>query len=136
MMYPFVDVEEDDTEVESGSDIPREYGINFETGQLTGKIVEGIEAIKVWVWLALQTPRYRYYVYSWDYGNEYEDLIGQGYSEEYTQMELYRMTEECLLQNDYITGIDNFECKRQGDHITISFTLNTTIGDTEVETVV
>ena len=28
--------------------IPKEYGINFSTGQLTGQIVEGKEAIKVW----------------------------------------------------------------------------------------
>ena len=31
-------------------EIPKEYGINFKTGQLTGKIVEGKEAIKVWIW--------------------------------------------------------------------------------------
>ena len=28
-------------------EVPREYGIDFTTGQLTGKIVEGLEAIKV-----------------------------------------------------------------------------------------
>ena len=40
--------------------IPKEYGIDFKTGQLTGEIVEGLEAVKVWIWLVLQTPRYRY----------------------------------------------------------------------------
>ena len=45
--------------------IPKEYGIDFNTGQLTGRIVEGIEAIKVWVWLCLRTQRFRYPIYSW-----------------------------------------------------------------------
>ena len=67
MMFPFVDNEEDD-EKEENLYIPREYGINFETGQLSGKIVEGYDALLVWVWLALKTPRYRCYIYSEDYG--------------------------------------------------------------------
>lgn len=29
--------------------IPKEYGIDFKTGQLTGEIVEGLEAVKVWI---------------------------------------------------------------------------------------
>ena len=65
MMFPFVDNEEDN-EKEENLYIPREYGINFETGQLSGKIVEGYDALLVWVWLALKTPRYRYYIYSED----------------------------------------------------------------------
>lgn len=76
MMFPFVDNEEEEEQEESLY-IPKEYGINFETGQLSGKIVEGYDALLVWVWLALQTPRYRYYIYSEDYGQEYEDLIGK-----------------------------------------------------------
>ena len=52
--------------------IPKEFEIDFATGQLTGRIVEGLDAIKVWIWLALQTPRYRYPIYTWDYGNEFE----------------------------------------------------------------
>lgn len=135
MMYPFVDAE-NNAASDNTIDIPREYGINFETGQLTGKIVEGIEAVKVWAWLALQVPRYRYYVYSWNYGQEYEELVGKGYSAEYMETELKRMTEECLLQNDYITGIENFEYEKKGDEVNLSFKILTTLGDTEVSIVV
>lgn len=39
-------------------DVPKEYGIDFATGQLTGKIVEGKEAIKVWIWNCLKTQRF------------------------------------------------------------------------------
>ena len=135
MMYPFVDAEKNAVS-DNTIDIPREYGINFETGQLTGKIVEGIEAVKVWAWIALQVPRYRYYVYSWNYGQEYDELVGKGYSAEYMKTELKRMTEECLLQNDYITGIENFEYEKKGDEVSLSFKILTTLGDTEVSIVV
>ena len=111
--------------------IPKEYEIDFKTGQLTGRIVEGKEAIKVWIWLVLQTPRYRYYVYTWDYGNEFEDLIGQGYTEEYIGAEAQRMTEECLLVNEHIQSISDFGVSMEGDTLTVSFTANTIYGGIE-----
>ena len=133
MMFPFIDTDDEDVQ-ESEQYIPREYGINFETGQLSGKIVEGYDAILVWAWLALHTPRYRYYIYSEDYGQEYEDLIGKSYSSELTQSELERMTEECLMENPYITGIENFSCIKEEEKVKISFSLITTLGDGEVST--
>lgn len=111
--------------------VPKEYEIDFKTGQLTGRIVEGKEAVKIWIWLVLQLPRYRYYVYSWDHGNEFEDLIGQGYTEEFTEAEARRMTEDCLLVNDNIQGISDFGVSMEGDTLNISFTANTIYGDIE-----
>ena len=108
---------------------PKEYGIDFKTGQLTGEIVEGKEAIKVWIWLALQTPRYRHYIYTWDYGSEAGDLIGQGYSEEYTEAEAQWMVEDCLLVNEAIEGISDFSTSIEGSTLSISFVANTIYGD-------
>ncbi len=113
--------------------IPKEYGIDFKSGQLTGEIVEGLEAIKVWVWLALQVPRYRYYAYTWDYGSEFEDLIGQGYSNGYIESESRRMTEDCLLINPDIQSISDFHVSVEKDTLTISFTVNTVYGDIEFQ---
>lgn len=118
-------------EKQEENQVPKEYEIDFKTGQLTGNIVEGIEAIKIWIWLALQTPRYRYYVYTWDYGNEFEDLIGQGYSEEYIEAETKRMTEDSLLINKNIQGITNFAVNMENDTLTISFVANTIYGNVE-----
>lgn len=135
MIYPFGD-EEVTEQQEEEIYIPKEYGIDFETGQLTGKVVEGLEAVKVWAWLALQTARERYYIYTTDYGQEYEDMIGKGYTKDYLKAELMRMTEECLTVNPYITGIENFGMSKDGDHVTLSFLMVTNLGDTEVETIV
>ena len=131
MMFPFIDNEEEDEQEESLY-IPREYGIDFETGQLSGKIVEGYDALLVWAWLALQTPSSRYYIYSETYGQEYEDLIGKSYSTELTDSELERMTEECLTENPYITGIENFSCVKIEEKVTVTFSLITELGDGEV----
>lgn len=131
MIYPFV---EKDEEEEESIHIPREYGLNFDTGQLNGRVAEGLEAVKVWVWLVLHTARYRHYIYSWDYGQEYEDMIGKGYSKDYTEMELKRMTEECLTVNPHITGIENFSMEKDEDRVTLRFKLVTNLGDAEVET--
>ena len=99
MMLPFIDAEEN--EIQEEQYIPKEYGINFETGQLSGKIVEGFDAILVWAWLALQTPRYRNYKYSENYGQEYEDLIGKSYSTELTDSELEALVLECNLIKEH-----------------------------------
>lgn len=114
--------------------VPHEYEIDYETGQMTGKIVEGLEAIKVWIWLVLKISRYRYPIYSWDYGNEYEALIGKGYSEEYLQAEAKRMTEDCLLMNEYITSIENFSASFIEETLNLSFTVNTRFGKAEIKT--
>lgn len=42
------------------------------------------------------------------------------------------MTEECLMENPYITGIENFSCTKEEEKITVSFTLVTTLGNGEV----
>ena len=43
-------------------------------------VVTGKEAVKVWAWKALHTVRYRFEIYSRDYGSEFEELVGQAYN--------------------------------------------------------
>jgi len=114
---------------------PKEYEIDFKTGQLTGKIVEGLEAIKVWIWLTLQVARYRYHIYTWDYGSEFEDLIGQGYTDEHIEAEAHRMTEDCLLINEHIQSISDFSTNLNGSKLQISFTVNTIYGNLNIENI-
>lgn len=133
-LFPFVTDEEiavNDTEVTASS--IREYEINFKTGQLTGKIVEGVDALCVWAYLALKAKRYRWVIYSWYYGEEYTNLIGYSYSEEYLLSEVQRYMEECLFENEHIIGIDNLEVSQVKDLLKIKFTLVTDVGSGEVE---
>lgn len=114
--------------------IAREYGIDFSTGKLTGDIVEGIEAIKVWIWNCLHTERFNNAIYSWQYGVEYEQYIGQTISNEFLLADAMIETEEALTVNPYITGISDFNAEFNGSKLHISFTAETTIGNLEVNT--
>ena len=111
----------------------REYEVDFKSGRLTGRIVEGVDALCVWAYLALKARRYRWVVYSWGYGNEVYDLIGNSYSEEYLRSECRRYMEECLFENEHITGIEDLEVSQIKDALYIKFRMITDVGSKEVE---
>ena len=133
-LFPFATVEEVKlaTNEVTASSI-REYDIDFTTGRLTGKIVEGVDALCVWAYLALQAKRYKWVIYSWYYGAEYFNLIGYSYSEEYLKSEVQRYMEECLFENEHITGIEDLEVSQIKDVLYIKFRMITDVGSKEVE---
>ena len=126
-------IQEDDSQVVK---MPKEYGINFQTGQLTGKIVEGIEAIKVWIWLCLHTERFRHAIYSADYGTSLEQYIGHMLSEEYINTDCESEISDALLINEFIESIEDFEAVRNSDSLSISFRVVKKFGSLEVDEVV
>jgi hypothetical protein len=126
-------------ETEDSSDYPmyREVKWDFQNNVPVYKngnpvIVKGLEAIKVWAWKALHTPRFRYEIYSWDYGNELESLIGQSYSQALKESEAARYVRECLLINPYITDVKNITVNQSGDKISITGTLETIYGEANI----
>ena len=135
-MFPF-DIDEGEEILTEEEDVVeyKEYEIDFKTGQLTGRVVSGIDAVRVWVHLALHTAKYRYEQYSWDYGNELEDLIGQSYTEEYAESEIQRMLEECLLMNEHITEVELLDFSIEDDKITGTINVVTDYGEEEIEVV-
>lgn len=128
MSFPFEFEVEEDAVIDEEKE-PCEYEIDFVTGQLTGKKVVGLEAIKVWIYIALRVHRYRNLIFSWDFGNELEDLIGKSYSIEYLETEIPRMISECLLMNQHINDVSNFDIKLDNDKLTIRFTVKTVYGN-------
>lgn len=110
----------------------QEWGVDFESGQMTGRLVEGSEAVKVWAWNALQTPRYRYLTHSWFYGQDFEELIGQQYSPEYVETVLYSMVEDCLLVNPNILEVTELSYTFEEEKIHLCCKLMTTYGEEEV----
>ena len=130
-MLPFEEELEDELQEEEEY-YPREYEIDFKTGKLTGRIVEGAKALAMWAFLALQVDRYTFYTYSWDYGSELKELIGHPFSDEYIKSEVTRMITECLTVNPYISGIENLEISKGDDLLHINFVLLTDYGEEEV----
>lgn len=132
-MFPFEEeLEEELLEEETEEYYPREYGIDFSTGKLTGKIVEGKEALAVWLYLALKIERYKFYTYSWDYGNELNSLIGKNYSQDHMDSEVKRMITDCIEENPYIEGIENLKVDRTDEGLFISFLILTDYGEEEM----
>ena len=130
-MFPF-DLNEEILE-ETEERIFKEYEINFETGQLTGRCVEGLEAVKVWAYLALNIARYRYPQYSWNYGSEFENIIGQPQDPEYVESEIQRMIEECIKTNPHIQGIEKLQCSFEEGVLSASCTIITDYGEVKVD---
>lgn len=129
-LFPaYIEDEEIEEELTEELETPREFGIDFKTGQLTGVIVEGIEAIKVWIYFALQIPRYRYFICDWEYGNEIEDLYGKGYSAEHLESEMSRMIEECLLMNEYIDSVRVTNAKYENGKFSADVNVTTIYGE-------
>ena len=114
--------------------VPKEYAWDFEKNRFilqNGriKILEGAEALEVWINKMLKTPRYRYLIYSWNYGHELEKLIGQGYTTGIVQNEIKRLIEDALTVNSNIRGTSNMKVTFQGDKLEISFTAITDYGE-------
>ena len=133
-MFPF-DIEEDDeliVEEEETRSEPTDYEIDFTTGELTGKIITGLPAVIQWIRLALETERYFYNQFSWEYGSEIKTLIGQSFSEEYITSEVQRMVTDALSTSEDIDSISSLEVAMDGDNLQIDFTVNTPYGSGEV----
>lgn len=96
------------------------------------KIVTGIEAIKTWVYKTMKTERFRYPIYTWNYGSEMEGLIGQNYTPNLTKAECIRCTKEALLINPYITNISNAEVTFDKGELKFHGKIETIYGELEV----
>lgn len=119
-------------------DIPKEYAWDFEKNDFKLKdgkfqIVEGIEALKIWIWKALKTSRLKYPIYGDSYGQEFEKIIGEGLSKSLAESEAKRLTLECLKENEHILNITNFEVDRSKDILSITFTAITDCGEVIID---
>jgi hypothetical protein len=95
-------------------------------------IVTGKEAVLVWAWKALNTPRFRHEVYTWDYGNEADSLIGQPFTDDLKQSEAARYVKECLLINPYISSVSGITVAFRDGKISVGCTIETVYGEAEI----
>ena len=88
---------------------------------------DGLEALKQAIYKVLNTERYEYPIYSFNYGIELESLLGK--DPIYVQIELKRRIQECLLRDDRITEVDNFKFEVKGDEIKCTFDVHSIFGN-------
>ena len=97
---------------------------------LTIRLEEGL-AMRQAVSKILQTERYRYAVYDWNYGVELEDLYGKNVS--YVIPELKRRIEDALLADDRVTAVTDFSFREEKGSVTAAFTVYTIFGEVTAE---
>lgn len=135
-LFPFVS-NTDEVKVDNNFPLYKEVAWDFkrnipilENGDF--KIVEGNEAIKVWVYKTILTPRYNYSIYSWDYGSELLDLIGKAYTPSLTKSEAKRYIEEALLINPYISEVNVLDTDFKDGILSANVKIVTIYGESEV----
>lgn len=112
----------------------KNYRMKFEQNSISGYVDE-LEAMKQVVYKILNTERYEYEIYSWNYGIELKDLFGEPTS--YVVAELERRISEALLQDDRIESVDSFkyDYSNKGE-VLVTFTVHTLFGNFDEEKVV
>ena len=104
-------------------------------GNISSSKVSGLNACIQWARIALSIARFRYEMFGDDYGSEIDTLLGYSFDQGYIEAECQRMIEECLTQNKYIKGIDEFTSTFSGSHLTCSFKMLTDFGEGEMNNV-
>lgn len=118
---------QDFTETEIPS---KDFALDISNEKING-VVEQLEQVKQSIYFILNTERYEHLIYSWDYGVEFADLIGQPHS--YVIPEVERRVTEALTQDDRISAVSEFVFEKNKDKLHVTFVVSTIFGDVESE---
>ena len=122
------------TELKVVTQPSKQHRMNLDKNRILG-FCDNLEAVKQSVFKILNTERYDYLIYSWNYGIELIDLYGK--SPMYVCPEIARRVKEALFQDDRITAVDNFEFDTSTKGVvSVTFTVHTIFGDLNEEMVV
>lgn len=97
---------------------------------------DDLDATKQAIYFILGTERYRFQIYSWDYGVELFDLFGKPMP--FVISEIPRRIREALLTDDRISDVNEFSFEKNGNKLHVSFIVETIHGQipTELEVMV
>lgn len=133
-IFPFINLDAQTTPRADELPLFKEYAYDFQHNCLAlrnGKtyFVSGNEALKIWIYKALMTVRYRYVAHTTAYGGEVYSLIGAVLSSDILTSELRRFIIEALMVNPYIVELSNFKFDKVKDGVTAEFNCKTIYGD-------
>lgn len=120
-----IDVSENDVTMPS-----KAFYIDFENKKIVGTI-DHKKAMEQSILLALQTGRYNHLIFSWNYGEELNNLIGK--PKDLARVELPRLIKECLLVDDRITAIEDINIEDMEEGLKVTFTAMTIHGEIPIE---
>jgi hypothetical protein len=108
----------------------RTYRMNFEQLNIRG-FTDKQEAMKQVIYKILNTERYQYIIYSWNFGVELLDLYGEPIL--YVLPEIKRRISEALTQDTRISSVDNFNFEVDKGKVHTRFIAHTIFGDVPIE---
>lgn len=122
----------EDLEVES---LPsKNYMMHIDRNRISG-FCDKQDAVKQAIYKILNTERYQYIIYSWNYGIQLTDLYGEPVT--YVCPELERRIIDALSVDDRILSCEGFDFDiSQKGIVVVTFKANTIYGDVDVEKVV
>ena len=137
MPFVFIDGSSDSSIAATTIEPFREYEWDLVTHEFIirdGKIniIEGIPALKIWIYKTLLSQRGRYQAYTWNYGNDLDSLIGAAMTRDVVSSEAKRITEEALYMNKHIFNLKNFQVILIDNTMEINFVAETDAGEIEV----
>lgn len=100
-------------------------------GNIISGYVDGLEAMRQAIFFILNAQRFEHLIYSWNYGVETSQLIGQPKS--LVLAELKRLISEALTQDSRITGVSNFEFSTLKSEVHANFIVDTIYGEVKSE---
>ena len=110
----------------------RTYALRFDGYPCSGGKLDGLEAMKQAIFLILQTERFQYAIYSWNYGIELNALLGQTMTP-YLQAKVAKAIEDALMADDRVLSVEQFSFVKGKRSLLVKFTVTTTEGDVESE---
>lgn len=128
--------EELDEDQETDFDIEKESSLTYAM-RITGRVdkdnkflgkVDEEDALRQAILKIIHTERYEHEIYSWDYGIELQDLIGEQIP--YVMSEIKRRIEDALTADERIDAVEDFtveQIEKRTLHIT--FAVITTEGE-------
>lgn len=109
----------------------KNYKMHIEKNIVHG-VCDGQEAMLQVIYKILNTERYLYPIYSWNYGLELRDLFGEPVS--FVCAELKRRITEALMQDDRVKNVTDFEFDTGKRHeVVCAFVAHTIFGELKVE---
>ena len=117
------------TELKIVEDIPttKTYDLGYDKGN---RYIDDKEALKQAIYKLLNTEKYQYPIYSFDYGVEFDNLVNKDII--YVKIELKRRIEECLLRDSRIESVSDFEFDLKDDTLTCEFNVTSIYGDINI----
>lgn len=102
------------------------FRVRYEDDYKLVGMCDDYEAMKQAIFKIINTERYRYLIYDWNYGIELEDLIGEPIP--YVYAEIERRIKEALLADDRIVKVYEFSFTNNGGDVLCIFSCDTIYG--------